>query len=82
LIETEEAVSKTPFRNLPFTVRIASFLIFFWSWVLIAELVIDRHGLDRFLPFYRVGNFCPYEVIVIGLLVLLWIRLHRVRDEA
>lgn len=23
------------------------------SWVLIAEFVIDRYGLDEYLPFYR-----------------------------
>ena len=45
--------------------------------VLIAEFVIDRHGLDTFLPFYRVGNLCPYELAVIAVLAFAWVRLNR-----
>jgi len=47
------------FRSLPLAVRLATMLAFFLAWVLFAELIIDRHGLDTYLPFYRVGNFLP-----------------------
>ena len=65
------------FAELPLAARLASFLSFFMAWVLFAELIIDRHGLDRFLPYYRVGNLCPYDLAVGALLVALWMRLHR-----
>ena len=66
-----------PFRTLPFAVRITTVATWFMAWVLFAELVIDRHGLNEWLPFYRVGNLCPYDLAVIALLVFAWVRLNR-----
>jgi hypothetical protein len=65
------------FRRLPLVVRIATMLTLFMTWLMFAELVIDRHGLDVYLPYYRVGAPCPYDLAVIALLVFYWIRLHR-----
>ena len=65
------------FRALPLVARIATMLALFMAWVLFAELIIDRHGLDVYLPFYRVGNFCPYDIAVLLILALSWWRLHR-----
>jgi hypothetical protein len=65
------------FRSLPLFVRIATMLAWFMAWVLFAELVIDRHGLDAFLPLYRVGDFCPYDLLVLVLLAWSWWRMHR-----
>jgi hypothetical protein len=70
-------VTPIPFRSLPLVTRLATMLTFFLAWLLFAELVIDRHGLDRLLPYYRVGNLCPYDLAVIVLLGLSWLRLHR-----
>ena len=65
------------FKSLPLIVRLATIANLFMAWVLFAELVIDRHGLDRFLPFYRVGEVCVWDLGVVGLLALAWWRLHR-----
>ena len=65
------------FAQLPFLVKFTSLLSLFLAWVSFAEFVIDRHGLDRFLPFYRVGNICPYEFAVGALLIGIWFVLHR-----
>jgi hypothetical protein len=65
------------FAQLPLIIRLASLLTLFLGWVCFAEFVIDRHGLDRFLPFYRVGNLCPYDAAVIAILVGVWLWLHR-----
>ena len=62
------------FRDLPLPTRIATLLTYFWSWVLIEELVIDRHGLDRYLPLYRVGQLCTYDLVAVVVLVWLWFR--------
>jgi len=64
------------FRSLPLAVRLATMLAYFLAWVLFAELIIDRHGLDAYLPFYRVGNFCPYDVVVLLVLAFGWWRTH------
>jgi len=65
------------FKTLPLIVRIATLATFFNSWVLIEELIIDRQGLDRFLPFYRYGALCLWDLAVAVLLVLAWWRLHK-----
>ena len=70
-------MEKIPFGSLPLSVRITTLASWFMAWVLIAEFVIDRHGLDTFLPFYRVGNLCPYELAVIAVLAFAWVRLNR-----
>ena len=67
------------FRSLPLAVRIATMLAFFMAWILFAELVIDRQGLDAYLPYYRVGALCPYELVVLAVLGLAWWRAHRPR---
>lgn len=66
-----------PFKSLPLIVRMATILTYFLAWLLFAELVVDRHGLDEYLPFYRVGDLCTWDVAVVALLALLWWRLHR-----
>jgi hypothetical protein len=65
------------FAHLPFLTKFSSVLTLFLSWVAFAELIIDRHHLDHFLPFYRVGNLCPYDLVVIAALVGVWFMLHR-----
>ena len=70
-------MDRVKFKSLPLVVRISTFATWFIAWVLFAELIIDRHGLDAWLPFYRVGNFCPYDMAVIAALAIAWIRLNR-----
>lgn len=65
------------FSQLPFIVKFSSLLTIFLAWVAFAEIIIDRHGMDKFLPFYRVGNLCPYDIAVVGLLAFVWFHLHR-----
>jgi hypothetical protein len=65
------------FAQLPFLVKLSSLATLFLGWVGFAELIIDRHHLDRFLPYYRVGNVCPYDFAVIATLVVVWIVQHR-----
>lgn len=65
------------FKSLPLIVRLGAVANILIGWVLIAEFVIDRYGLDRFLPFYRVGDVCVYDLAVVGGCVAAWWRLHR-----
>ena len=53
----------------PLLLNVAMVLTFFNSFVLLEEFVIDRHGLWRYLPFYKVGAFCLWDIgalLVIG----------------
>jgi hypothetical protein len=65
------------FWQLPLWVRLAAALTVFNTWVLIAEFVIDRYGIDEYLPFYRYGDVCLWEVAVIALLTVFFIRASR-----
>ena len=70
-------MTKIRFAQLPFLVKFASILGLFIGWIIFEEFIIDRHHLDRFLPLYRFGNLCIYDITVILLLALLWAYLHR-----
>ena len=65
------------FKSLPFIVRLATLATFLNCWVLFEELIVDRQGFDRFMPFYRVGAFCVWDAAAAALLLLLWWRLHK-----
>ena len=62
-------MSKVTFKELPLLVKAAVLVSFLMAWVIFEELVIDRYGLWRFLPFYKFGRFWAWDVlalIVIG----------------
>jgi hypothetical protein len=46
------------------------------SWALFEELFVDRHGLWRYMPFYRVGDACVWDLAATIAVVLLitWLR--------
>ncbi len=69
-------MEKIAFTSLPFATKLALMIVPFLGWVMFAEFVIDRNGWDQFLPFYRFGEFCPYEVVVIAILGVTWWRLE------
>lgn len=53
-------MSTTPriaFHSLPLLARLAVILTLLNTWVLFAEIVIDRSRLWECLPYYRVGQF-------------------------
>lgn len=55
-------------------------LTVFNTWVLFEETIVDRHGLWEYMPYYRVGHLCAWDI---GAAVLigygLW-RLFRRRE--
>jgi hypothetical protein len=76
-------VERIAFHQLPRWVRIAAALSLFNTWVLIAEFVIDRYGLDDYLPLYRYGDVCLWDIAVIIGITVLYVRASRIpRDSA
>jgi hypothetical protein len=43
-------------------VRFAVWLTFFNTWVLFEETVVDRYGLWQYMPYYRVGRLCSWDI--------------------
>ena len=53
------------------------------TWVIFEETIVDRHGLWRYMPFYRVGLFCVWDAAFLAVVLLLLfasIRRSRRRD--
>ena len=71
-------MQRIAFHQLPRWIRLAAALSLFNTWVLIAEFVIDRYGLDKFLPFYRYGDVCVWDIAVIIGIAVLFVRASRV----
>lgn len=44
-------------------IKIALVVALFSLWVIIEETIIDRHGLWKYLPFYKVGIPCLWDII-------------------
>jgi hypothetical protein len=63
-------MAKPSLRDQPLVVKIAVFITFFNAWVLFEELVIDRQGLWSYLPFYKVGTFCVWDGLALGVIGL------------
>ncbi len=69
------------FRQLPMIAKMAVGIAFLEAWVSLEQLVIEPTGLWHYMPFYRVGGFCVYDLTVTILVVAgLW-RLSRQREE-
>ena len=58
----------TSAHRTPGIVRFAVWLTFFNTWVLFEETIIDRHGLWEYMPYYRVGQLCSWDI---GAMILL-----------
>lgn len=71
-------MQRIAFYQLPLWVRIAAALTLFNTWVLIAEFGIDRYGLDAYLPFYRYGDVCLWDIAVIIGITIMFVRASRV----
>ena len=56
---------------LPLIAKIAIAMTFINTWVIFEETVVDRHGLWRCMPFYRVGLFCVWDAAVLAITLLL-----------
>ena len=54
--------------RLPWIVKIAVAVTFFNSWVIFEETIVDRHGLWRYILFYRVGLFCTWDVLALAII--------------
>jgi hypothetical protein len=67
----------------PGIVRFAVWLSFFNTWVLFEETVVDRYGLWEYMPYYRVGRLCSWDIGAMALLgFLVWRVFRRPKGRA
>ena len=61
------------FHQLPLVVKIAVGVVFNNAWWSIEEFVIDRNGIWKYMPYYRVANGCVWDLTVALITVfLIW----------
>ena len=79
--EEDTQMGTLSFGQLPMIAKVAIGIAFYDAWWSIEEFVIDRYGLWRYMPYYRVGDPCVW-VLAVALLIAvgLW-RLARQRGE-
>ena len=58
------------FAQEPTFLKIAVAVTFYNAFVFFEELVVDRYGLWRYLPLYKVGKLCLWDLG--ALLAILW----------
>jgi hypothetical protein len=68
-MNTDTKTSTTP--PLPLIAKIAIAMTVINMWVIFEETIVDRHGLWRYMPFYRVGLFCVWDAAVLAVTLLL-----------
>ena len=64
-------MNKSTTPPLPLIAKIAIAMTFLNTWVIFEETIVDRHGLWRYMPFYRVGLFCAWDAVVFTVTLLL-----------
>jgi hypothetical protein len=64
-------LKKSTTRRLPLIAKIAIAMTFVNAWVIFEETIADRHGLWRYMPYYRVGLFCAWDAAVFAITLLL-----------
>lgn len=70
-------MKQVSFADLPLMVRVVLGLAVFNLWWSFEEFVIDRFGVWRYLPEYKFGKLCIWDLTVaIGITIMIW-RLSR-----
>ena len=64
-------MNKSTTPPLPLIAKIAIAMTFLNTWVIFEETIVDRHGLWRYMPFYRVGLFCAWDAAVFAVTLIL-----------
>jgi hypothetical protein len=64
-------MNKSTTPRLPLIAKIAIAVTFLNMWVIFEETIVDRHGLWRYMPFYRVGLFCVWDAAAFAITLLL-----------
>lgn len=67
-MKNEEMKSARP--PLRLIAKIAIAMTFINTWIIFEEAVVDRHGLWRYMPYYRVGLFCVWDASVLALVLI------------
>ena len=71
-----EFMQKVQFSALPTPVKFSVWLSFVFFWVAFERLVIEPFNIYRFMPFYRVEGFCPWDALAIIVITVVLVRMN------
>jgi hypothetical protein len=63
-------MDKTRFSHQPTLVKIAVGLTVYNAFVFFEELIVDRYGIWQYLPFYKFGKLCVWDLA--ALVAIAW----------
>ena len=69
-------MQKIHFSALPTAAKIAVWLSFIFAWVAFEREVIEPFDIYRFMPFYRVQGFCPWDALAIIVITIVLVRMN------
>jgi len=64
------------FSALPTPVKLAVGLSFLFGWIAFERIVIEPFDIYRYMPFYRVEGFCPWDALAIVLIAIVLFRMN------
>jgi hypothetical protein len=73
MIKKDIVIKESTTPRLSVIPRIAIAMTSMNTWVIFEETIVDRHGLWRYMPFYRVGLFCVWDAAVLAIILLLFL---------
>jgi hypothetical protein len=65
-------MERLSFKQLPLVIKIAVWFVFNNAWWSIEEFVIDRKGLWKYMPYYKVAEGCVWDLgvaLIVGFAV-------------
>jgi hypothetical protein len=71
-----EFLQKVQFSALPTSVKFSVWLSFVFLWIAFERLVIEPFNIYRFMPFYRVEGFCPWDALAIIVITVVLLRMN------
>jgi hypothetical protein len=54
---------------VPGILKATVIVTFFNTWVLFEETIVDRYGLWEYMPYYRVGKLCSWDIGALALII-------------
>ena len=74
-------MKKISFKQLPLVVKIVIGIALLNAWISFEEFFVDRYGLWRYMPFYKVADACVWDLAV-TLIIAVGIWWASLRDKS
>ena len=63
-------MKRLAFKQLPLAVRIVIGIALLSAWISFEEFFVDRYGLWKYMPFYKVADACVWDLAVTLIIVV------------